>query len=42
MWIGYHNDSDCLIVYPNCPFDFCNDGTVYFEITHPNPQCHEN
>ena len=42
MWIGYQNDSDCLIIYPNCPFGYCNDGTVYFEITHPNPQCHEN
>ena len=39
MWIGYKNDSDCLIVYPNCPFDYCNDGTVHFKITSPHPQC---
>ena len=39
MWIGYQNDSDCLIVYPHCPFDYCNDGTVHFKITSPHPQC---
>ena len=39
MWIGYKNDSGCLIVYPNCPFDYCNDGTVHFKITSPDPQC---
>ena len=39
MWIGYKNDSDCLIVYPNCPFDYCNDRTVHFKITSPDPQC---
>ena len=39
MWIGYQNDSDCLIVYPHCPFDYCNDGTVHFKITSPDPQC---
>ena len=42
MWIGYNNDSDCLIVYPHCPFDYCNDGTVHFKITSPNPQCLHN
>ena len=39
MWIGYKNDSDCLIVYPNCPFDYCNDGAIHFKITSPDPQC---
>ena len=39
IWIGYKNDSDCLIVYPNCPFDYCNDGTIQFKITSPDPQC---
>ena len=39
MWIGYESDSNCLIVHPNCPFDYCNDGTVYFEVTSPDPQC---
>ena len=42
MWIGYKNDSDCLIVYQNCPFDYCNDGTVQFKITSPDVQCLHN
>ena len=42
MWIGYQNDSDCLLVYQNCPFDYCNDGTVHFEITSPDSQCLHN
>ena len=28
MWIGYENNSDCLIVYQNCPFDYCNNNTI--------------
>ena len=39
MWIGYKNDSNCLIVYPHCPFDYCNDGIVLFKIIYPDPQC---
>ena len=39
MWIGYKNDSDCLIVYQNCLFDYCNDNTIHFKVTSPNTQC---
>ena len=39
MWIGYKNNSDCLIVYQNCPFDYCNDNTIHFKFTSPNVQC---
>ena len=39
MWIGYKNDSDCLIVYQNCPFDYCNDNTIHFKVISPNVQC---
>ena len=39
MWIGYKNDSDCLIVHQKCPFDYCNDGNIQFKITSPDPQC---
>ena len=39
MWIGYENNSDCLIVYQNCPFDYCNDNTIHFKVTSPNSQC---
>ena len=42
MWIGYQNDSDCLIVYPHCPFDYCYDGKTQFKITSPDPQCLHN
>ena len=39
MWIGYENDSDCLIIYQNCPFDYCNDRTIQFKITSPDSHC---
>ena len=39
MWIGYKNNSDCLIVYQNCPIDYCNDNTIHFKVTSPNSQC---
>ena len=39
MWIGYKNDSDCLIVHPTCPFDYCNDGKIDFKVTSPDSQC---
>ena len=39
MWIGYKNDSDCLIVHQKCPFDYCNDGNIQFKVTSPDPQC---
>ena len=42
MWIGYENDPGCLIVYENCPFDYCKFGTVHFKITSPDPQCLRN
>ena len=42
LWIGFENNSNCLIVYQNCPFDYCNDNTVYFKLTSPNVQCLHN
>ena len=42
IWIGYKNISKCLIVYQNCPFDYCNDNTVHFKLTSSNKQCHYN
>ena len=39
LWIGYENNSDCLIVHQNCPFDYCNQRRIQFTITSPNPQC---
>ena len=39
LWIGYKNDSDCFIIYQNCPFDYCKDETIQFKVTSPDPQC---
>ena len=39
MWIGYENDSNCLIVYSNCPFDYCNNSNISFTLTYHNKQC---
>ena len=39
LWIGYENVSDCLILYQNCPFNYCNDKNIQFKITSPDPQC---
>ena len=42
MWIGYDNDSDCLIVYPNCPLDYCNKNNISFTLNYHNKQCLHN
>ena len=39
MWIGYEKDSHCLIVYPNCPFHYCNNSNISFTLNYPDPQC---
>ena len=39
LWIGYENDHDCLIVYKNCPFDYCNDNNINFTFNTSNEQC---
>ena len=42
MWIGYEKDSHCLIVYPNCPFHYCNNSNISFTLNYPDPQCLHN
>ena len=42
MWIGYENESSCLIVYPNCPFDYCNKNNISFTLNHHSKQCLHN
>ena len=42
MWIGYESDLHCLIVYPNCPFHYCNDNNISFTLNYPNKQCLHN
>ena len=39
MWIGYENDSNCLIVYSNCPFHYCNTSNISFTLNYPSKQC---
>ena len=39
LWIGYQNNSNCFIVYENCPFDYCNKNKTQFKITSSDPQC---
>ena len=39
LWIGYENDHDCLIVYENCPFDYCSDNNINFTFNTSNEQC---
>ena len=42
MWIGYENNSNCLIIYYNCPFHYCNDGNISFTFNSPSKQCFPN
>ena len=42
MWIGYENDSNCLIVYSNCPFHYCTDSNITFTLNSPIKQCLDN
>ena len=39
MWIGYENDLNCLIIYSNCPFHYCNDNNITFTFNYTNKQC---
>ena len=39
MWIGYEDDSHCLIVNSNCPFHYCTDSNVNFTLSNPSKQC---
>ena len=41
-WIGYKESEQCIIIYEDCPFDYCNSSSVTFDITSPNPQCLNN
>ena len=42
IWIGYENDSNCLIVYSNCPFHYCNDSNISFTLNYSSKQCLHN
>ena len=38
-WIGYENDFNCLMVYSNCPFHYCNDSNISFTLNSSSKQC---
>ena len=41
-WINYSTTKNCTIVFPNCPFGYCNPTSVTFSPTAPDPQCIQN
>ena len=38
-WIGYSNTSNCVLVSDHCPFDYCKNSNVSFNIYQPDAQC---
>ena len=38
VWISYTNKTGYL-VYPNCPFDYCNSLSVSVDLNQPDVQC---
>ena len=41
FWVGY-DDSDGLILHPNCPFDYCVNKSVAFPLNDTDLQCAYN
>ena len=41
-WFGYNNNSQCIAGTTNCPFDYCNQSNVSFDIMAPDRQCVAN
>ena len=42
FWVGYSNESECLILHPHCPFDYCKSGSVTFTFNDTDRQCKHN
>ena len=42
MWIGYENDSNCVIVNRICPFHYCNKSSISFTLNNHRKQCLHN
>ncbi len=42
VWFGFDNDTDALLVDPNCPFDYCRKTSISFPIHNSNDQCNLN
>ena len=41
-WFGYINNTQCITGTNNCPFDYCNQSNVSFDIMAPDHQCVAN
>ena len=41
-WFGYINNTQCITGTTNCPFDYCNQSNVSFDIMAPDRQCLAN
>ena len=41
-WFGYINNTQCITGTTNCPFDYCNQSYVSFDIMAPDRQCVAN
>ena len=44
FWVGYDNDNESrgLILYPNCPFDYCTSEETYLAVDNSDKQCNYN
>ena len=42
FWVGYHSDSNVLILHPHCPFDYCISHRVDFPLNNTDLQCAYN
>ena len=42
FWVGYDDESNGVILYPQCPFDYCVSQTVTFPLTESDKQCAYN
>ena len=42
FWVGYDNQTDGLILHPQCPFDYCVSHPVVFPLNNTDQQCAYN
>ena len=42
FWVGFDNQSDGLILHPQCPFDYCTNDTVVITLNNTDIQCAYN
>ena len=41
-WFAYNNNTQCITGTTSCPFDYCNQSNVSFDIMAPDRQCMAN